>query len=199
MKLAQVSFPILCMLASLFVLAYPVHGQTKPAFDEKSPEAVTARALNALKENRIADFAGEMHPEALKQLKSTLLAVADIAEKQGRIDEVLSVFKNAGSAADLRKLDDVAFFTAFLEGVMQKQPRLRDAFGGMTMDVIGHVPEGPDIIHVVYRGTVTQGEAKVSKISVMTLKANGDDWGMHLTGDIEGIATRMKRQFGVQD
>jgi hypothetical protein len=190
---------ILCLLAMLFVLADPVHGQTKLTSEEKSPEAIAARALTALKENRIGDFAKAMHPEALQQLKATLLDVVDVAEKKGRVDEALSIFKNVGSAADLRKLDDVAFFTAFFEGVMQMQPRLRDAFRGMTLDVIEHVPEGKDIIHVVYRGTVTQGETKVSKMSVMSLKANGDDWGMLLTGDIEGMTAMLKRQFNTQD
>jgi ribose 1,5-bisphosphokinase PhnN len=140
-----------------------------------------------------------MHPDALKQLKSSLLAVVDAAEQKGRVDEVLRIFKNVRSAGDLRKLDDLAFFTAFLEGVMELQPRLRDAFRGMTLDVIGHVPEGSDVIHVVYRGTVAQGDTKVSKMSVMSLKANGKDWGMLLTGDLEGVAASLKRQFGARD
>lgn len=185
--------------ALLCVLAIPLHGQTKPAAGEKSPEAVAARALTALKEDRIADFASAMHPEALKQLKSTLLAVVDTAEKSGRVDEALSIFKNVKSADDLRKLGDVAFFTAFLEGMMQMQPRLRETFRGMTLEVIGHVPEGSDVTHVVYRGTISQDDMKVSKMSVMSLKANGNSWGMLLTGDIEGMTAILKRQFEARD
>lgn len=199
MKLSQTTLSTLCLLATLFGLTCFVHAQAKPAFGEKSPEAMAARALAALKENRIADFASAMHPDALKQLKSTLLPVVDAAEKKGRVDEALSIFKNVESTADLRKLDDVAFFTAFFEGMMKLQPRLRDAFRGMTLEVIGHVAEGQDVIHVVYRGTVTQGDLKMSKMSVMSLKANGDEWGMLLTGDIEGMAAVLKRQFGVKD
>lgn len=199
MKLVQAFSSILCMLALLFVLAGCGPGQTQAPSSKKSPEEVATRALTALKENRIADFAKTMHPEALKQLKATLLEVVDEAEKQERVDEVLTIFKNVKSADDLRKLDDVAFFTAFFEGVLQLQPRIRDALQGTTLNVIGHVPEGPDVIHVVYRGTVTQGEVKVSKMSVMSLKANGDDWGMLLTGDIEGMAAMLKRQFAAEE
>ena len=82
---------------------------------------------------------------------------------------------------------------------METRPRLHDAFRGTTLDVIGHVPEGEDLIHVVYRGTVTQGGIKVSKMSVVSLKAKGDDWGMLLTGDIENIAVMLKRQFDAKD
>ena len=199
MKLARVSLSLACVLVLFLASAAGVQGQTNPAAGGKSPEAVAARALSALKENRIADFARAMHPDALKQLRSTLLGVVDAAEKKERVDEVLSLFKDVESAADLRKLDDVAFFTAFFEGAMDKQPRLRNAFRGMTLDVIGHVSEGADVIHVVYRGTVTQGGIKVSKMSVMSLKADGDDWGMLLTGDIENTAAILKLQFGGED
>ena len=62
----------------------------------------------------------------------------------------------------------------------------------------GH-PEGNDVVHVVYRGTATVGEVKISKMSVMSLKADGDSWRMLLTGDIEGMAAMMKLQFGGRD
>lgn len=199
MNLARMSLSLVCVLALFLASAAGVQGQATPAGDEKGPEAVAARAMVALKENRIADFARAMHPDALKQLRSALLAVLDAAEKKERVDEVVSLFKDAESAADVRKLDEVAIFTAFFEGAMEKQPRLRNAFRGMTFDVIGHVSEGADVIHVVYRGTVTQGGIKVSKMSVMSLKPNGDDWGMLLTGDFENMATILKLQFGVQD
>ncbi len=199
MKPMWTSFSIPNAIAVLLLLASSLWGQSKPAVQEKTPEAVAARALTALKDNRIADFARAMHPDALRQLRSILLAVLDAAEKKECVDDVLSIFKNVKSAAALRQLDDVAFFTAFFEGMMQGQPRVRDAFRGMTLEVIGHVSEGPNVIHVVYRGTVVQGEAKVSKMSVMSLKANGDDWGMLLTSDVEGIASMLKRQFEAQD
>lgn len=199
MKLVQAFSPILCLWTMLFVLAGCGSGQPQAPSREKSPEEVATRALTALKENRIADFAKTMHPEALKHLRATLLEVVAEAEKQERVDEVLTIFKNVKSADDLRKLDDVDFFAAFFEGVMQLQPRIRDALQGTTLNVIGHVPEGPDVIHVVYRGTVTQGDVKVSKMSVMSLKAHGDDWGMLLTGDIEGMAAMLKRQFAAEE
>jgi hypothetical protein len=173
--------------------------QARPDAGASSPEAIAARALSALKEDRIADFASAMHPDALKQLRSTLLDVVEAAEQEGAVDDVLSMFKNVASVDELRGLDDVAMFTAFFEGMMQMQPRLREAFRGMTIDVIGHVPEGPDVVHAVYRGTITHGQTKVSKMSVMSLKADGDGCGMLLTGDIEAMAAALKQQFDSPD
>lgn len=186
---------IACTLALLCVFVSPLRGQTTASAGENTPEAVVTGALTALKENRIADFAALMHPEALKQVKGSLLAVVDAAEEKERVEEVLRIFNNVTSADDLRQLDDVAFFTAFFEGVLKMQPRLRNVLGGMTLNVIGHVPEGADILHVVYRGTFTQGDIKFSKMEVMSLKAHGEAWGMLLTGDLEGMTQALKRQF----
>lgn len=170
-------------------------GQTDPLLDENSPEKTTARATEALRENRIADFAKEMHPEALKSFKSAILEVIDAAEKVGREDELLPLFKDATALSDLRKLDDEAFFVSFYEGATRLQPRLRDAMKGMTIEVLGHVKEGTDLLHVVYRGTAKSGDLKVSKLSVMSMKPNGDRWGLLLTSDLEVLAATLKRQF----
>jgi putative sterol carrier protein len=69
----------------------------------------------------------------------------------------------------------------------------------MALDVVGHVREGDDVVHVVYRGTTSVGNVKISKMSVMSLKADGESWRMLLTGDIEGMAAMMKLQFGARE
>lgn len=140
-------------------------------------------------------FAKEMHPEALKSFKTAILDVMDSAEKAGREGELLSLFKDVTAVSDLRNLNDAAFFASFYEGVIKMQPRIRDSMKGMTIEVIGNVKEGTDVLHVVYRGTVNSGDLKVSQLSVMSMKANGDRWGMLLTSDLEVLAATLKKQF----
>ena len=181
--------------ALVFVDAFPAFAETKPAPRRETPEAVAKDALAALKENRVADFAKAMHPDALKRLKETLLSVVDVAEEKGKVDEALSLFKDARTVDELRQLDDAAFFTAFLEGMMRLQPKMREAFRGTTLDVIGHVPEGPDVAHVVYRATVDLGETKTTKVAVVSLRRMDGGWGMLLTSDIEGMAAMLRREF----
>ena len=190
---------LLLALAVAALVPNPLLGNSQPPTGENTPEAIATRALAALKENRIADFAKEMHPEALASMKASLLEVVDAAEEKGRVAEALSIFKGVKEADQLRKMNDAEFFTAFFDGMLSLQPRIRDTFKGMTLEVVGHVPEGNDVVHVVYRGTATVGEVKISKMSVMSLKADGDSWRMLLTGDIEGMAAMMKLQFGGRD
>jgi hypothetical protein len=170
-------------------------GQTDSTAGENSPEKTALRAMEALREQRIGDFAKEMHPEALKSFKTAILDVMDSAEKAGREGELLSLFKDVTAVSDLRNLDDAAFFASFYEGVIKMQPRIRDSMKGMTIEVIGNVKEGTDMLHVVYRGTVNSGDLKVSQLSVMSLKASGERWGMLLTSDLEVLAATLKKQF----
>ena len=170
-------------------------GQTDSTAGENSPEKTAIRAMEALREERIGDFAKEMHPEALKSFKTAILDVMDSAEKAGREGQLLSLFKDVTAVSDLRNLNDAAFFASFYEGVIKMQPRIRDSMKGMTIEVIGNVKEGTDVLHVVYRGTVNSGDLKVSQLSVMSMKANGDRWGMLLTSDLEVLAATLKKQF----
>lgn len=188
-------------LVAFFAIAFfawsphPVLGQTNASADENSPEKTALRAMEALRENRVGDFAEEMHPEALKSFKTAILDVMDSAEKAGREGELLSLFEDVTAVSDLRKLDDKAFFESFYKGVIKMQPRIRDSMKGMTIEVIGHVKEGADMLHVVYRGTVNSGDLKISQLSVMSMKKSGERWGMLLTNDLEALAATLKKQF----
>jgi hypothetical protein len=186
-------------LAVAGVISITAVGDGAPATPRGTPEDIASRALAALKENRIADFTKEMHPEALQSLKKRLLEVVDAAEEKGRAAETLKIFKGVSEPGQLRAMDDTEFFTAFFEGMLALQPRVRDAFKDMALDVVGHVREGDDVVHVVYRGTTSVGNVKISKMSVMSLKADGESWRMLLSGDIEGMAAMMKLQFGARE
>ena len=163
--------------------------------EQNTPEALATVAMIAMKEHRLADFAAMMHPDALAELKRSLLSVADAAEELDAADEILNLFKDVPSVDALRELDDAAFFVAFLEGSMQLRPVIRETLSNMTTQIIGAVAEGTDVVHVVYRGTVTYGEQKIAKLSVISFKANGETWGMLLSGDVEANVVMLKEYF----
>lgn len=169
-------------------------GQTRPD-GKPSPEMVAEKALRALKEDRISDFAGTMHPDALAQLKAMLLSVAGAADQQGQADEILALFDGIRTLDELRKLDDAAFFISFFKAMMEQRPEIKNALRGMSLKVIGHVAEGDGVVHVVYRGTVSTEGLTITKMAVMSLKSTESGWGMLLTGDIENMANMLKRRF----
>src|SRR5438445_1532003 len=78
-QVVKIMFPKISLIVAVsFALTIPgrVAGN-EPKKDGASPEAVSEKALKALKEDRLEDFAGVMYPDALKRLKALLIAVVD--------------------------------------------------------------------------------------------------------------------------
>jgi hypothetical protein len=170
----------------------------EPKAKTETPEDVAKRAVAALKEDRLDDFAKAMHPEALKAFKSALVSIAETADKGGQGKEILGLFKGVDDLDELKKLDDVPFFVSFYRGITRVQPALKQALAGAESQIIGHVLEGKDIAHVVHRMTVTVEGTKVAKTDVISMRKTETGWGMLLSGDLENMTTMLKRRFGVE-
>ncbi len=167
----------------------------EPKKVKEEPEDIARKALAALKENKLEDFAKEMHPSALKQLKTILLSVFDAAAEEGQEKAILALFSGARTVDEVKKLDDEKFFVSFLRGVIGLKPELKNAFSSAKGEVLGHVMEGEDTAHVVYRMTMSVSGATITKMDVMTLKKTDSGWRMMLSGEIDGLAQVLKQKF----
>jgi hypothetical protein len=183
--------------AFALIVATPLMAE-EPKTKGETPEDVAKRAVAALKEDRLDDFAKAMHPEALKSFKAALVSIAEVADKGGQGKEILGLFKGVDDLDELKKLDDVPFFVFFYRGITRVQPALKQALAGAESQIIGHVLEGKDTAHVVHRMTVTVDGTKVSKTDVISLKKTDTGWGMLLSGDLENMTTMLKRRFGLE-
>jgi hypothetical protein len=168
----------------------------QPIPPSPTPEDVAAQALAAMSEQRLDDFAALMHPEALDDFRSMLLPVAEAAHRKGQSEQLLTLFHGVETMEGLRNLDSKSFFAAFLTGVSEVIPQFAQAMRGMTAEVLGHVMEGGDIAHIVYRGSVALEGATIKKVAVISMKGTDQGWGMLLTGDIENMARMLELQMG---
>lgn len=185
----------ICLLCTMLLPSLAL-AEEAPATDLNTPEALARAALLSIKEGRIKDYGQLMHPEAMKQLKEIMLPIVEGAAQEGAADQLLALFANVESVEDLRAVSDQEFFVAFFQGVMQVVPQLSQVMQQADMEVIGHVAEGADTVHVVYRIKLTQEELKVTKLSVLTAKSDKGQWKLMLTGEVEGVAAALQRQFG---
>ncbi len=180
------------ILAAIFVVFAGCSKTVESAGE--GPELVAAEAMAAMQEGRIMDFAELMHPEALLELRESISIAVDAAEKAGESEDILLMFPDIGSLNELRALDDVGFFAAFFEAVLESMPSVGNALAGMEIEVVGQVSEGTDV-HVLYRGTIDVADASISKLSVMSLRNSDQGWRMLLTGVLEGMASILRRQY----
>jgi hypothetical protein len=169
----------------------------EPKAKSDTPEAVARKAMTAMKENRLDDFAKAMHPDALKTVKSTLVTIAEAAAKDGREREVTAIFGDK-SLDELKKLDDAQFFAAFYGAMTRRRPELKRVVADSEVQIIGHVMEGRDTAHVVLRMTATVEGTKIVKTDVVSMKKTSTGWGMLLSADLENMASVLKKRYGVE-
>lgn len=170
------------LVLALLCLAVPVAAQ-EPA----SPEALARAAAEATKKGDWAAFARLMHPEALAELKRMFRPII-AAEGAGAMR---AAFFGTEKVEQFDALDDVAVFERLMTNLAKNVPGMAEAMASSEMFVVGSLPEGDQLVHVVYHaGAKTEGMT-FSKTSVMTFRRYQGEWRALLAGSIEGLAARL--------
>ena len=155
-----------------------------------SPEAVVAKAMNAVNHGRINDFVERgMHPDALNEFRAAVLPEIDTGVERIGAAKLLEGFPGVKSVAALKALDAPKLFAAV---VRRKtfDPSMKKSLASTKIEVYGHVSEGDETAHVIYRSTMNLGENKVQRINVATLRKSGLDWKMAIPEEMGGPMRR---------
>ena len=159
------------------------------------PPSDAAKAYyGTLKAKDYPAAAKHFDPAALKTFREMLSFFNELPDDEAT--EVLAAFFGEGANKEsVKKMSDTEFFAAFLKGVMEQAEEAGGVeFGDFT--VLGEVPEGEDVIHVVTRNKVGVGELKIESMEVMSFKKTGDGWKALLNGEMTGVAAQLKAAFG---
>lgn len=178
-----------------FLVGSPSH--SRAAAGDGSPEEVVRKATDSLNQGREEEFARAMHPAELRRLREALSTIVDEAARDGKADQVLRIFPGVKSVEQLKELDDMAFFTAYLRAITGHDPAVKKALAKTKVEVLGHVAEGKDTTHVVYR-SIMKGKGDDDaffRIMVVSLRKDGPRWAMLLSGDAEATMAAMKQRF----
>jgi hypothetical protein len=182
--------PLLC----LFLLGFA----TARAAEEATPEAITKRQIDAMRELDWAQVAFYTHPKALAQMKALFLplATAGAAADNEMAAQMMRTLFSGKSPQELEAETPGAFFQTVMQGIAAVVPDFKKSMSGMHADVLGHVNEGELAAHVVYRLTRPAGEGTSTKIAVTTLERDGATWKALLNADLEtvsrAITTRLR-------
>jgi len=133
-----------------------------------------------------------MHPLALAKFH-TLLGAAMHSPSGGELRQHLF---GSASIAKLDSLNDHDFYAQFIAAAMADEPDLQRFMDSAHVKILGHVPEAPDLAHVVYSLRIGLGPVSVSKPDVVTFKRQGNTWLALLRADIEIMAESMRQRFG---
>jgi RNA polymerase sigma factor (sigma-70 family) len=170
------------------------------ALDPRSPEIALLQAVDLLNQGRLEDFVAAMHPEAVKQLRTAVTETIDARSRQvppgklamlpgleglaeSNMQADLTRFPGVKSFAELKTLDDRRFVALYLATLFAGFPEFTLRLTGTKIEPLGHVVEGGESVHVVYRSTTAGGRAS-RDLSVANLRKDGQRWAMEVPEDL---------------
>lgn len=171
----------------------------RSAFSAEQPEEVAHLYIRAMADARMNVVADQMHPSALDRFKGIMTEVADAiaaapADRKPPAKMVSALFGDEGPAI-VKDLPPRDVFVRFMSNLTTFVPQIRAMHAGSEYQVIGHVVEGGNVAHVVFRATLSQGDHEMTKMSVLSLKRDGEHWKVLLTDDLENLVSGLGKRL----
>jgi hypothetical protein len=167
----------------------------------EEPEEVAHTYIRAMADARMNVVADQMHPSALDRFKGIMTEVADAimaapADRKASPKMVSALFGDEGPAV-VKDLPPRDVFVRFMSNLTTFVPQIRAMHAGSEYQVLGHVDEGGNVAHVVFRATLAQGDHEMTKMSVLSLKRDGERWKVLLTDDLENLVAGLGKRLAM--
>ena len=166
------------------LLLFPQTGRGAPP-QSSSPEAVVSKAIDAVNHGRIDEFVSAMHPESLEEFRTAVVATIDDAVERVGEAKLLESFPGVKTVDGLKALDGPRLFADIIRR-KASDPSLKKSLANTKTDVFGHIAEGNDTAHVVYRTRMKLGETDIMRLNVATLRKSGSAWKMMIPEEFSG-------------
>jgi hypothetical protein len=161
--------------------------QTAPAPTAETPEQVTDRFIAAMRAADWQGMAALMHQNALKEMRQLLAGVFEAPNAA----EIRQQLLGATTVQQAKAMSDTAVFAALMRLTTQDAD-VAALLKSAKVQVLGHVNEGPDTAHVVYRMAMTINGIPITKMDVMSLARSPVGWRGLLKGDVTALAAGIR-------
>jgi hypothetical protein len=178
---------VLVALTARTPQAQTAQSQTTQTQTSETPEQVTDRFIGAMRAADWQGMASLMHQNALKEMRQLLAGVFEAPNGGPMRQQLLGV----NTVQQARALSDTAVFAALMRMTMQGAD-VAELLKTAKVQVLGHVNEGADTVHVVYRLAMTINGIPITKMDVMSLARSPVGWRGLLKGDVSALAAGMR-------
>ncbi len=163
--------------------------QTGPAQAQtvETPEQVTERFVAAMRAADWNGMASLMHQNALKEMRQLLSGVFEAPSGAQIRQQLLGVT----TVQQAQALSDTAVFASLMRMTTQDAD-VAELLRSAKVQVLGHVNEGADTVHVVYRMAMTINGIPITKMDVMSLARSPVGWRGLLKGDVTALAAGIR-------
>ena len=158
-----------------------------------TPENICKSYFDLLKNQQWDEISGLYDPTALRDFREMMSFLIEIPDEESQ--EILAQFFGPGTTkVSLKTMPDDLFFSSFLKATMSLAAQFGQ-FDFKKIDVLGSVPEGANLRHVVTRTITEMGEMSLETMSVISFKKTNEGWKILMQGKFKGMANQMKSSF----
>lgn len=168
-------------------LCLPVMAQST----EATPESVAKDYIAASTSGDWAKAATFMDPEALVSFKNMFGEVMKMDKKNEAGRELFGLKSNA----EFEQLSNEQVFVKLITLLITAVPQMKQMLSEAENTILGQVPEGSDVVHLLYRTKMKIGDGSISKVEVMSLKKSGTTWRLKLSEEMEGSFSAMAKSL----
>jgi len=172
----------------------------------KSPEELTGEYYGHLKNENWEKLGNYYSDKALEEFRELFGIIVEIPDKGDQQEIVELLFGEKTTVEEIENMSDEDFFNAVMQGiyVLIGKVALMDYD---SVDVIGSVPEGEGLVHVVSRCQfnieITDGDAMefapmtMEIMEVLSFEKVKNKWKMLLDPKIRALAQQIRNAMGL--
>jgi hypothetical protein len=164
-----------------------------PAAATNTPEHLAGRYFSALQNGDYVQAAELFEPAGLTEFRR-MMDFHEQLPAESQTGFLQSFFGPDASAKSVRQLSDAEFFAALLRSVM----RQAEAVGTLSFDsleVLGGVEEGAEVIHLVTRNRISMGAVDMETMEVLSLRRTESGWRILMSGKLRGLPAQLQSLF----
>jgi ABC-type transporter MlaC component len=164
-----------------------------------SPDEVVRQSFDALSSLDVEKYASFMHPDEIKKIQERIwpsLEHAVSTDTTGQAQQLLMMLNLQSDSAGITDVDAQQFFANLMNMLLQLSPGMMESYQSSTSEIIGDVPEGDTLRHVVSRVTSTTQGLTMTRMDVTTVRKYKGGWKLVPSGEMQGLAMQMERRLG---
>ncbi|MDH3576102.1 MAG: tetratricopeptide repeat protein, partial [Desulfobacteraceae bacterium] len=161
----------------------------------ETPESISKSYFEFVKHQKWDEISGLYDPVALRDFREMMSFLIEVPDEKSSV--VLARFFGPGTTkASLKAMSDASFFSSFLKSTMSMAVQLGQ-LDFKKIDVLGSVPEGTNLRHVVARTFTGMGEMSMEQMNVISFKKTNEGWKMLMQAKMKGMAQQLKRTISL--
>ncbi len=157
----------------------------------ETPEQVTQEFVQATRDTNWSRMAALLHPTALAQFHSFFAPVLQCRTPEAA--EARRAIFGITSSVQAARTPDSVLVAALFRTMSSQQSGFAEVLRTARLQVLGHVAEGNDTVHVVSRLTVVVDSMQVGQMEVVSLSRDGPTWRVLLKSDLSALAIALRR------